>query len=101
MRCSHYLQASRAWRPSTGASDCGIERMGRGLGAGGGGKTTRVTQFNPKLFELNEVQRGMAPDHDESFSVPFPDFILDSSPLQATQCIGAGMGISTILERLD
>jgi len=40
-------------------------------------------------------------DHDESFSVPFPDFILDSPPLQSTQCIGAGMGISTILERLD
>lgn len=87
MRCSHYLHASRAWRPSTGASDCG--------------KTTRVTQFNPKLFELNEVQRGMAPDHDESFSVPFPDFILDSPPVQSTPCIGAGMGISTILERLD
>jgi acetyl-CoA acetyltransferase family protein len=72
---------------AVGASDCGIalgiERMGRGLGAGGGGKTTRVTQFNPKLFELNEVQRGMAPDHDESFSVPFPDFILDSPPLQS------------------
>jgi hypothetical protein len=40
-------------------------------------------------------------DHDESFSVPFPDFILDSPPLPSTQCIGAGMGISTILERLD
>ena len=72
---------------AVGATDCGvalgIERMGRGLGMGGGAKTTRVTQFNPKLFQLNDVQRNMAPDHDDDFSVPFPDFILDSPPLQA------------------
>ncbi len=72
---------------AVGASDCGvalgIERMGRGLGGGGGAKTTRITNFNPKLFQLNDVQRNMASDHDEDFSVPFPDFILDSPPLQS------------------
>ncbi len=71
-----------------GASDCGvslgIERMGRGLGGGGRrGAPNRITQMNPRIFEKNEVQRNMAVDHDEDFSVPFPDFILDSPPLQS------------------
>jgi acetyl-CoA acetyltransferase family protein len=72
---------------AVGATDCGvalgIERMGRALGIPGGAKTTRVTKFNAKLFQLNEAQRNMAPDHDEHFSVPFPDYILDSPPLQS------------------
>ena len=72
---------------AVGASDCGvalgIERMGRGLGGGGGAKPTRITNFNPKLFQLNDVQRNMAADHDQDFSVPFPDSILDSPPLQS------------------
>ena len=44
---------------ATGQIDCGvsmgIERMGRGLGLGGG-KPTRITSVNPKVAELNEVQ---------------------------------------------
>jgi acetyl-CoA acetyltransferase family protein len=68
-----------------GSTDCGIalgiERMGRGLGFGGGGDQTRVTKMNEKLFQLNDVQRAMAHDHDEYFSVPFPDYILNSPPL--------------------
>jgi acetyl-CoA acetyltransferase family protein len=71
---------------AVGASDCGIalgiERMGRSLGGGGNGAPkTRVTEFNKNLVKSNEIQRNMAPDHDQNFSVPFPDFILDSSPL--------------------
>jgi acetyl-CoA acetyltransferase family protein len=70
-----------------GAIDCGIavgiERMGRALGGGGGGEPTRVTKFNARLFQMNEVQRNMAPDHSDYFSVPFPDYILDSPPLQS------------------
>jgi acetyl-CoA acetyltransferase family protein len=72
---------------AVGATDCGvalgIERMGRALGLPAGGKSTRVTKFNSKLFQLNEAQRSMSPDHDEHFSVPFPDYILDSPPLQS------------------
>ena len=71
-----------------GASDCGIslgiERMGRALGGGGRRATpNRITKMNPRMFEKNEVQRNMAVDHDDDFSVPFPDFILDSPPLQS------------------
>ena len=70
-----------------GASDCGIslgiERMGRGLGGGPRVEPTRITKMNPKLFKPNEAQRKMAPDHTECFSVPFPDYILDSPPLQS------------------
>jgi acetyl-CoA acetyltransferase family protein len=68
-----------------GTLDCGIalgiERMGRGLMSGGGPPPTRVTRMNPRLLEMNEVQKRMAPDHDAYFSVPFPDYILESSPI--------------------
>jgi 3-oxo-5,6-didehydrosuberyl-CoA/3-oxoadipyl-CoA thiolase len=69
-----------------GATECGvaigIERMGRSLGGGGGARqTTRVDEFNKKRMEMNEVQRNLAPDHFEYFSVPIPDYILDSTPL--------------------
>jgi acetyl-CoA acetyltransferase family protein len=74
---------------AVGASECGIalgiERMGRSLGGGmgGGDKPTRVTAFNRRALEMNEVQRSMAHDHSEYFSVPIPDYILKSMPLQS------------------
>jgi acetyl-CoA acetyltransferase family protein len=70
-----------------GSVDCGIalgiERMGRGLGMGGGGPQTRVNSFNPRLQQLTDSQKRMAPDHDRYVSVPFPDYILASPPIQA------------------
>jgi acetyl-CoA acetyltransferase family protein len=71
---------------AVGATECGIalgiERMGRALGGGGNGAPrTRVTEFNKNLVKMNEMQRNMAPDHNETYSVPFQDFILDGSPL--------------------
>jgi acetyl-CoA acetyltransferase family protein len=74
---------------AVGATECGIalgiERMGRTLGGGmgGGDKQTRITTFNRKWFEMNEAQRNMAPDHKEYFSVPIPDYILKSMPMQS------------------
>jgi len=69
-----------------GATECGIalgiERMGRSLGGGGNGAPkTRVTEFNKRLAKQTDLQRNMAPDHAENFSVPFPDFILDAPPI--------------------
>ena len=69
-----------------GATDCGIavgiERMGRSLGGGGNARPkTRVTEFNKSLVQMNDLQRNMTPDHDENFSVKFPDYILDASPI--------------------
>ena len=68
-----------------GQSDCGvalgIERMGRGLGGGPQIQPTRVTKLNPRLFQMNEVQKKMAHDHKDYFSVDFPDYILNSPPL--------------------
>ena len=70
-----------------GAIDCGvalgIERMGRTLMGGAGTEPNRITKLNSRLFQMNKVQRDMAPDHSEYFSVPFPDYILDSPPLQS------------------
>jgi acetyl-CoA acetyltransferase family protein len=69
-----------------GATDCaialGIERMGRTLGGGGGARaTTRITEFNKRRLEQNAVQRNMAKDHFDTFSVPFQNEILDYSPV--------------------
>ena len=70
-----------------GATECGIamgiERMGRSLGAGGGARPerTRVTEFNRKRLEQNQVQRDMGLEHNDQFSIPFPDYILDSPPM--------------------
>jgi acetyl-CoA acetyltransferase family protein len=68
-----------------GNIDCGvamgIERMGRAIG-GGAGKS-RITAMTEKISDLTDAQRAMAPDHDEYFSVPFPQAILDSPWLQS------------------
>lgn len=69
-----------------GATDCGvamgIERMGRSLGGGGGAReTNRITEFNKRRLEQNSVQRNLAKDHYDNFSVPFQDQILDYSPV--------------------
>jgi acetyl-CoA acetyltransferase family protein len=73
---------------AVGASDCGIalgiERMGRALGGGGGGdKPTRVNGPNKRWQETTPVQRELAPDHSEYFSVPIPEFIRNAPPLQS------------------
>ncbi len=62
----------------------GIERMGRSLAGGGGNhERNRVTEFNKKRLEQTEEQRDMAYDHDENFSVPFPDYILDAPAMMS------------------
>jgi acetyl-CoA acetyltransferase family protein len=86
-----------------GATECGlalgIERMGRQLMGGGPRATpTRVTKLNPRLFKLTPEQRNMAPDHDQTFSVKFPDYILDAPPLmsmtQTAQNVAECYGLS-------
>ncbi len=93
---------------AVGAIDCGIalgiERMGRSLGGGGSsGPKTRVTEFNKNLVKENKIQRDMAPDHFENFSVPFPDYILDSNPIvgmtQTAQNVAEVYGLTR--EQLD
>ncbi|KAA0240042.1 thiolase family protein [bacterium] len=68
-----------------GATECGIaigvERMGRQLGGGPRGTATRITEFNQKRLAMSKLQRDMAPDHFDTFSVPFQDEILDYSPI--------------------
>jgi acetyl-CoA acetyltransferase family protein len=70
-----------------GMMDCGIslgiERLGRSLAPEPSSMPpTRVTGWNAKMMEMNALQRNMAHDHDQYFSVPLPDEILDSPPLQ-------------------
>lgn len=85
----------------TGSYDCGIafgvERMGGGGGGAGRGgsggtgpakppqKPVRVPVWgpHPRSAERTDVQRNMAADHFDYFSVPIPDYILDS-PASAT-----------------
>jgi len=68
-----------------GEYDCGIafgvERMGRSMGSMAAPRaTTRRNEFNPKLLQQNPLQRNMAEDHFKYFSVPIPDWVLDSPP---------------------
>jgi acetyl-CoA acetyltransferase family protein len=82
-----------------GATDCGIalgaERMARTI-PGDEGPFTRITEPTP--VEFTKTQRDMSPDHYENFSVPFPDFILDSPPkvsmLQTAQNVAEVYGLS-------
>ena len=69
-----------------GASECGVamgvERMGRALGGGAAaGPQNRLTEFNKRRLDQNDVQRNMAENHFEDFSVEFPAEILDYSPV--------------------
>ncbi len=88
-----------------GATECGIalgiERMGRGLGGGPRVEPTRITKINARLFQPNEVQRRMASDHAETFSVPFPDYILNSPPLQSMTQTGQNAAECYGLSRRD
>jgi len=86
-----------------GATECGIalgiERMGRQLGGGGGARaTTRITEFNKRRLEQTPLQRNMAFNHFEDFSVPFQDEILDYSPVlsmtQTAQNVAEVYGLS-------
>ncbi len=63
----------------------GIERMARTLGGGGGGGAprNRITEFNPRRTQMSETQRKAARDHNDVFSVPFPDYILDAPPVMS------------------
>tara|TARA_Y100000588_G_scaffold18852_3_gene19324 strand:- start:1825 stop:3114 length:1290 start_codon:yes stop_codon:yes gene_type:complete len=82
-----------------GATDCGIalgaERMERTI-PGEEGPFTRITEPTP--LEFTKEQRDMSPDHYDNFSVPFPDFILDSpakvSMLQTAQNVAEVYGLT-------
>jgi len=81
----------------------GIERMGRQLGGGARGATTRITEFNQKRMQMNAAQRNMSPDHDSIFSAKFPDYILDApavtSMTQTAQNVAEVYGLTR--EELD
>ncbi len=72
-----------------GATECGvsigIERMGRSLGGGGGARAdqNRVTKFNEKRLQFNDMQRNLPPNYSEMFKTPIPDYILDSPPVMS------------------
>jgi len=82
-----------------GATECGIalgaERMLRTI-AGDDGPHTRVTE--PKPLQRTSGQTSLAVDHYDNFSVPFPDFILESpakvSMLQTAQNVAEVYGLS-------
>jgi len=68
---------------SLGQYECGIafgaERMGRVMGAGGATPPppTRVTGYNPKIFDHTPEQRNMPPDYADYFKTPIPDYLMD------------------------
>ena len=77
----------------------GVERMGRQLRPrGGDSEQNRVTEFNRKRLQQTPAQRDPAPDHGAQFSVPLPDYILDSTPVvsmtQTAQNVSEVYGLS-------
>lgn len=72
-----------------GEYDCGIsvgvERMGGGLGGRPGTTPNRRDVPNPKAMEFSKEQRDMPANHFDYFSVPIPDYILDSPRAGMTQ----------------
>ncbi len=72
-----------------GEYDCGIslgvERMGRGGMGRPPGQWTRRDGPNPKAGQYTKEQRDMPADHFDYFSVPIPDYILDSPSASMTQ----------------
>jgi acetyl-CoA acetyltransferase family protein len=83
-----------------GATDCGIalgaERMLRRV-SGDAGPFTRITKPIIPL-ELTPEQMSLSPDHYDNFSLPFPDFILESpsrvSMRQTAQNVADMYGLS-------
>jgi acetyl-CoA acetyltransferase family protein len=59
----------------------GIERMGRAIGGGAG--ESRITKMTDKIATLNDAQLAPAHDHDDYFSVEFPEYIRKSPWLQS------------------
>ena len=82
-----------------GATDCGIalgaERMARTI-LEDEGPHTRISEPTP--LEFTPEQRQLSPDHYEHFSVPFPDYILNSPPkvsmLQTAQNVAEVYGLT-------
>jgi len=73
-----------------GEYDCGIslgvERMGRAMGGGRPQReTTRRDGLNPKFGQYTKEQRDMPANHFDYFSVPIPDYILDSPAASMVQ----------------
>ena len=70
----------------TGTGDIGIaggvERMGRGLAPPEADRGSMAKMFNSKMMQQTKDQMAMFPNHDEIFSVPFPDYILKAAPMQ-------------------
>ncbi len=68
-----------------GEYDCGIsfgvERMGRSMGSLAVPRQfTRRDAPNPRVLEMTPEQRNMPANHFDYFSVPIPDWVLDSPP---------------------
>jgi len=68
-----------------GEYDCGIsfgvERMGRTMGGNRPPRAaTRRDNFNPKMLQQTPEQRNMPADFFDYFSVPIPDWVMDSPP---------------------
>jgi len=65
----------------------GVERMGtfQQMIDGSGARFTRRDGPNPKLGERTKLQRDMDANHFDYFSVPIPDYILDSPNASMTQ----------------
>lgn len=82
-QCGSSMQALHMISRSimTGAGEigvaAGVERMGRGIPPRGDGDNP-LTTLHPRVKALTESQKKPDPNHDQYFSVEFPDYLLSS-----------------------
>ena len=82
-QCGSSMQALHMITRSimTGAGEIGIaagvERMGRGIPPRGDGDNP-LTTIHPRVMALTEGQKKPDPNHDQYYSVEFPDYLLAS-----------------------
>ena len=82
-QCGSSMQALHmvAREIMTGSGDIGIamgvERMGRGIPSREGGDNP-ITRTHERILGLTETQKRPDPNHDQYFSVSFPQYLLDA-----------------------
>lgn len=82
-QCGSSMQALHMITRSimTGAGEIGIaagvERMGRGIPPRGDGDNP-LTTIHPRVKALSEAQKKPDPNHDQYFSVEFPEYLLSA-----------------------
>lgn len=77
MQATHMVAQQIMVGAGTAGIAMGVERMGRSLATAGGGETP-LTRVHERMLALTEEQKRPDPNHDQYYSVKFPQYLLDA-----------------------